>query len=190
LRHCPSGSFFAGISEIIKYGVIWDEDLFDFLDINRDLILKLDRQALTYVIKRSCEIKSEVVSRDEREAGLRAILNYGHTVGHAIETVTGYRRYLHGEAVAVGMVAEATIALSLGFMDKKELQRIKSLIESYGLASTLPDTADIDGILEAVQMDKKAVSGELKFILPERIGSVKIQGGVSAADLRKALSVK
>jgi 3-dehydroquinate synthase len=190
LETLPEREFFAGISEIIKYGVIWDEDLFDFLDINRDLILKLDRQALTYVIKRSCEIKSEVVSRDEREAGLRAILNYGHTVGHAIETVTGYRRYLHGEAVAVGMVAEATIALSLGFMDKKELQRIKSLIESYGLASTLPDTADIDGILEAVQMDKKAVSGELKFILPERIGSVKIQGGVSAADLRKALSVK
>jgi len=132
-----------------------------------------------YVIKRSCEIKAEVVSKDEREAGLRSILNFGHTIGHAIETVTGYRKYLHGEAVAVGMYLEAKLASMLDLINNKEVVRIKALIDSYSLPSEKPQDIDVGHILSAMELDKKAVAGKLKFILPEKIGKVRIQTGVS-----------
>ncbi|MDP3259447.1 MAG: 3-dehydroquinate synthase, partial [Thermodesulfovibrionales bacterium] len=110
LKTLPQKEFFAGLAEVIKYGVIWDAKLFAFLENNRDKIVRLDRKALIHIIKCSCQIKAEVVSKDEREAGLRAILNYGHTIGHAIETATGYKKYLHGEALAIGMHTEARLA--------------------------------------------------------------------------------
>src|SRR4030065_1490347 len=103
LKTLPERELLSGIAEAIKYGVIQDKELFDFLEVNRDKILNLNKDALTHIIKRSCEIKAEVVSKDEREAGLRAILNYGHTIGHAIETVTEYKKYLHCEGVGIGM---------------------------------------------------------------------------------------
>jgi len=171
--------FLAGVAEVIKYGVIWDEELFYFLEKNRTRILNLDRDVLMYVIKRSCEIKAEVVSKDEREAGLRSILNFGHTIGHAIETVTGYRKYLHGEAVAVGMYLEAKLASMLDLINNKEVVRIKALIDSYSLPSEKPQDIDVGHILSAMELDKKAVAGKLKFILPEKIGKVRIQTGVS-----------
>jgi 3-dehydroquinate synthase len=132
-----------------------------------------------YVIKRSCEIKAEVVSKDEREAGLRSILNFGHTIGHAIETVTGYRKYLHGEAVAIGMHLEAKLASMLALINNKQVSRIKALIDSYSLPSEKPQDIDVGHILSAMELDKKAVAGQLKFILPEKIGKVRIQTGVS-----------
>ena len=171
--------FLAGVAEVIKYGVIWDEELYYFLEKNRTRILNLDRDVLMYVIKRSCEIKAEVVSKDEREAGLRSILNFGHTIGHAIETVTGYRKYLHGEAVAIGMYLEAKLASMLDLINNKEVVRIKALIDSYSLPSEKPQDIDVEHILSSMELDKKAVAGQLKFILPEKIGKVRIQAGVS-----------
>jgi 3-dehydroquinate synthase len=187
LKTLKKREFLAGLAEVIKYGVIWDEELFDFLEAKRKKILSLDRDALMYIIKRSCEIKAEVVSKDEREAGLRSILNFGHTIGHAIETVTGYRKYLHGEAVAIGMYLEAKLASMLTFIDDKKAFRIKALIDSYGLPSEKPLDINVEHILSSMELDKKAVAGKLKFILPEKIGSVKIQEGVPEQAIRDVI---
>ncbi len=184
LKSLPKREFLAGMAEVIKYGVIWDREFFDYLVTERERILSLDPGCLTHIIGRSCEIKADVVSRDEREEGLRAILNYGHTVGHAVETVTGYRRYLHGEAVAIGMVCEAEISEALGIFDRAEAAEIKSLIESYGLPSTAGDALEADSMLKAMALDKKAVAGTLRFVLPEEIGKVRIESGVNEDVIR------
>jgi len=176
LRTLPRREFLAGMAEVIKYGVIWDETFFEFLEKNREKILSLDSGAMQFIIRRSCEIKAEVVSRDEREGGLRAILNYGHTIGHALETATGYTTHLHGEAVAMGMYGEALLSSLLGLMDRKEVERVGSLIGSYGLPSKMPSGVDEERIISSMQLDKKAVAGELKFVLPEKIGSVVVRG--------------
>jgi len=187
LKTLPGKELLAGLAEVIKYGVIWDKELFDFLDDKRDKILNLDRKAVMHIIKRSCEIKAEVVSKDEKEAGLRSILNYGHTIGHAIETVTGYKKYLHGEAVAIGMFLEAMLAHKLNFINKDKALRIKRLIDSYGLPSEMPADIDADSLLSSMQLDKKAVAGELKFIMPEKIGSVRIHKGITEKVIRDIL---
>ena len=184
----PRRQLLAGLAEVIKYGVIWDKGLFRFLEANRDKILRLDRRALAHVIRRSCEIKAEVVSRDERESGLRAILNFGHTVGHAIETVTGYRKFLHGEAVAIGMYQEALVGRQMGLIADEEALQIRSLIEAYGLPASMPKGLDPRGLREAMQLDKKAVSGRLRFVLPLRIGEVKIEDEVSGLLIKKLFS--
>lgn len=175
LKTLPEREFLGGVSEVIKYGVIWDEDLFKFLRDNRESIITLDHSALTYIIRRSCEIKAEVVSRDEREAGLRAILNFGHTIGHAIETLTGYRKYIHGEAVSMGMRAEARLSMTLGIAKKGVDEEIRSVLSSYKLPVNLPDDISDSEIIHSMRIDKKAISGKLRFILPERIGKVRIE---------------
>lgn len=187
LKTLPKRELLAGLAEVIKYGVIHDKELFDFLEVNRDKILNLDRDALTNIIKRSCEIKAEVVSKDERESGLRAILNYGHTIGHAIETVTEYKRFLHGEAVAIGMYLEARLSQMLNFIKGDQVFKIKNLIDSYGLPSEMPADIDINSILLSIQLDKKVVAGELKFILPEKIGSVRIHKGITEKFIKELL---
>jgi 3-dehydroquinate synthase len=113
----------------------------------------------------SCKIKAEVVAKDERESGLRAILNYGHTIGHAIETLTGYTHFLHGEAVAIGMRQEAMLSHLLGFIAKEQVMRIKAVIDAYGLPSEIPPDVSADSLLASMQLDKKTVAGQLKFIL-------------------------
>jgi 3-dehydroquinate synthase len=175
LKTLPKKQLLAGLAEVIKYGVIYDSELFGFLEANRERIFNLDDKAITYIIRRSCEIKADVVSKDERESGLRAILNYGHTIGHAIETATGYTRYLHGEAVAIGMHLEAKLSQLLKGIDERQVFRIKALIDSYGLPSEIPKDINRDDIISSMQLDKKAVAGKLKFILPESIGAVKIR---------------
>jgi 3-dehydroquinate synthase len=187
LKTLPKRELLAGLAEVIKYGVIHDKELFDLLEVNRDKILNLDRDALTNIIKRSCEIKAEVVSKDERESGLRAILNYGHTIGHAIETVTEYKRFLHGEAVAIGMYLEARLSQMLNFIKGDQVFKIKNLIDSYGLPSEMPADIDINSILLSIQLDKKVVAGELKFILPEKIGSVRIHKGITEKFIKDLL---
>jgi 3-dehydroquinate synthase len=187
LKTLPKRELLAGLAEVIKYGVIHDKGLFDLLEVNRDKILNLDRDALTNIIKRSCEIKAEVVSKDERESGLRAILNYGHTIGHAIETVTEYKRFLHGEAVAIGMCIEARLSQLLNFIDREQVLRIKAVIDSFGLPSEMPADIDINSILLSIQLDKKVVAGELKFILPEKIGSVRIHKGITEKFIKELL---
>jgi 3-dehydroquinate synthase len=187
LQTLPRRELLAGLAEVIKYGVIYDSALFAFLEEKREEILNLDSNAISHIIKRSCEIKSEVVSKDERESGLRAILNYGHTIGHAIETVTKYRRFLHGEAVAIGMYIEARLATMLELIDSDQASRIKNLIESYGLRSEMPPDINAVNISLSMKLDKKTVSGELKFILPKKIGAVEIFTGVSDTVIRELL---
>jgi len=176
LKTLPRREFLAGIAEVIKYGVIWDKAFFEFLEKNREKILGLDSGAIQFIIRRSCEIKAEVVSRDEREGGLRAILNYGHTIGHALETATGYTAHLHGEAVSIGMYCEALLSSLLGLMERKEAERVGSLIDAYGLRSKMVPGVDEQRMISSMQLDKKAVAGELKFVLPEKIGSVVVRG--------------
>jgi 3-dehydroquinate synthase len=187
LKTLPKRELLAGLAEVIKYGVIRDEELFMFLERNRDSILNLNEDALAHIIKRSCEIKADVVSKDERESGLRAILNYGHTVGHAIETATGYTQFLHGEAVAIGMYCEARLSQILGIIDSGHVKRIEALIKAYGLPCTMPPDILIDALISSMKLDKKAIAGELKFVLPEKIGKVIIQKGVEEKAVRDSL---
>jgi 3-dehydroquinate synthase len=179
--------FLSGLGEVIKYGVIWDKEFFAFLETNRDKILQLDPASLTHIIRRSCEIKSDVVSKDERESGLRAILNYGHTIGHALETLTGYKKYLHGEAVTIGMYMEAKLSHQLGLIGKTEVLRIRALIASYDLPSEMPGEIEIRDLFETMQIDKKTVAGKMHFVLPEKVGSVRIHSEISAEDIKKLL---
>jgi 3-dehydroquinate synthase len=183
----PRREFLSGLGEVIKYGVIWDEEFFVFLEKNREKILRLEPASLTHIIRRSCEIKSDVVSKDERESGLRAILNYGHTIGHAIETLTGYKKYLHGEAVAIGMYMEAKLSHQLGLINNEEVLRIKALISSYELPSEMPDEIEISDLIETMQIDKKTVAGKMHFVLPEKVGSVKIHREIAAEEIKRLL---
>ncbi|MCL0040518.1 3-dehydroquinate synthase [Thermodesulfovibrionales bacterium] len=183
----PRRELLCGIAEIIKYGVIWDEELFIFMEQNRDAILNLEIDAMRFIVKRSCEIKTDVVSKDEMESGLRAILNYGHTIGHAIETETGYLRYLHGEAIGIGMHLEARFSELMGFIDSNQASRIKAIIDAYGLPSELPKEINVDKLISHMKLDKKVVAGEMKFILPEKIGMVRIQRNISIEDLTRIL---
>lgn len=185
LKSLPPREFLSGLAEVIKYGVIWDERLFRFLEENRDKVMDLDRDTLAYIIRTSCEIKASVVSQDERESGLRAILNYGHTMGHAIETATGYKRYLHGEAVAIGMYAEARLSRYLDLLDDGQLARIKALIGAYDLPASLPEEIDFPLLLSSMKLDKKTVSGDITFILPEKIGRVRIKRGLSVKEIEE-----
>lgn len=187
-------NFLSGIAEIVKYGIIWDSAFFDFLEKKRETLLSLNPDDIIHVIRRSCEIKADIVSRDERESGLRAILNFGHTIGHAIETATGYATYLHGEAIAIGMHVEAILAHETGLIGSDEVSRIQHLLKTFGLPTEIPAGIDLAALFEAMKLDKKAVSGDLKFILPEQIGKVRIQGNISEKivqqAVKKALSVQ
>ncbi len=188
LKTLPRREFVAGIAEVIKYGVIWDEMLFSYLETHRQGMLDLESEVLGYIITRSCEIKSNIVSRDERESGLRAVLNYGHTVGHALETATGYTVYLHGEAVAIGMLIEARLSAALGLIGEEEYGRIRSLINSYGLPTDLPRDIVVERILSSMELDKKSVAGSLRFVLPEKIGTVSIRSITDRDIVAKSLN--
>lgn len=187
LKTLPRRELLCGISEIIKYGVIWDRELFEFLDKNKDSVLSLEPSAMAYIIRRSCEIKADIVSRDEQERGLRAILNYGHTIGHAVETETEYKRFLHGEAVAIGMNIEARLSWQMGLINKGDVIRIKRVIESYGLPSELPEDIDINSLISHMMIDKKVEAGQMRFILPEEIGRVIIKKGISVELIKNAI---
>jgi 3-dehydroquinate synthetase len=174
LRGLPKEELLSGMAEVIKYGVIWDAAFFDYLEKNREKILSLDPEALEYVIRRSCEIKSDVVSRDERESGLRAVLNFGHTVGHAIETAENYRMR-HGFAVAIGMVYASRLAHKTGLCGADLPERVEGLVRSYGLPidlTALERKPSVTALMDTIQIDKKAEGGKVKFILPTRIGEV------------------
>ncbi|TAN44113.1 MAG: 3-dehydroquinate synthase [Nitrospirae bacterium] len=187
LKTLPQREVLCGMAEVLKYGVIKDAELFDFMERRCADLLSLKEDAVAYIVKRSCEIKADVVSEDEKESGLREILNYGHTVGHAIETETSYSKYLHGEAVAIGMCSAARLAVELGLMKHEDAERIKSVVEAYGLPSSVPSGTDINALIGHMKLDKKAVSGNIKFVLPEKIGRVKIVKGVSESTIKKAL---
>ncbi len=190
LNTLPREEFLAGMAEVIKYGVIRDEQFFDYLEQRRDAILGLDPAALGHIVARSCEIKADVVSKDEREAGLRAILNFGHTVGHAIETAENYTMR-HGDAVAIGMIYASRLALDCGFCSPAVPERVEKLIGAYCLPTSLAVLKRKPSVLElmdTMQIDKKAEAGKVKFVLPKKIGDVTITRDWDEARLRELLA--
>lgn len=184
----PEREFISGLAEVIKYGIIWDNEFFELLDKNKEKILRKEKEILIQIIKRACEIKAEVVSKDERESSLRAVLNYGHTIGHAIETLTGYSSYLHGEAISIGMVYEAKLSSILGFLDRESLERIKNILKNFGLPINLPFNMDFSAMIKTILLDKKNIEGKLRMVFPEAIGKMKINFEISEEDLKKVLN--
>ncbi len=174
LRTLPRREWIAGLAEVIKYGIIADEKLFDFLEQEMPAILKLVEAPVIHAIKRSCEIKAEVVVGDEREADRRRILNYGHTIGHALESLGGYRGLIHGEAVGIGLVQEADLACYMGLCARDVVERIRGLVQRAGLPGQMTQTA-FAPIWQAMQHDKKVVEGQVVGVWPVRIGEVTIQ---------------
>jgi 3-dehydroquinate synthase len=169
LNTLPDRELRAGLAEIIKYGCVWDPLLFDWLDKNIAPLLARDAAALSYAVFRSCEIKATVVARDERERDLRAILNFGHTFGHAIEAATGYGTYLHGEAVALGMLIAADLSERLGLIAPAIRTRIRDLLARAGLPTEAPRIGAAKA-LELMHMDKKVLAGAVRLVLLEKLG--------------------
>jgi 3-dehydroquinate synthase len=186
LATLPDRELSAGLAEVIKYGCVWDPLLFDWLDDNMDLLLARDVDALTYAIGRSCEIKATVVGRDEREQNLRAILNFGHTFGHAIEVATGYDTYLHGEAVGLGMLIAAGMSHRLELIDAATEGRIRGVLGKAGLPTEAPRIGAARA-LELMQMDKKVLAGALRLVLLEKLGRAIVTGDYDQAALDAVL---
>ena len=174
LRTLPRREWIAGLAEVIKYGIIADEEFFAFLEHEMPALLKLKEAPVTHVIKRSCEIKAQVVAADERESDRRRILNYGHTIGHALESLGGYRGLIHGEAVGVGLVQEADLARHMGLCGSEVVERIRNLVQRAGLSEQVRETS-FKSIWSAMQHDKKVVGGQVIGVWPVRIGEVVIR---------------
>ena len=182
LQSLPARDYQAGLAEVVKYGVIQDENFFSRLENNVGLILERDPEFMRDVIARCCELKAYVVENDERETtGLRAILNYGHTFCHAIEACTGYGTYMHGEAVAIGMLCASRLAEMLGRVTEDETQRQQNLLEQLHLPIALPDDLEREPMVEAMKRDKKTEHGKIRFILPTKIGHVELVDNVDEA---------
>ena len=182
----PEREYRSGLAEVVKYGVILDEEFFKYLESHVAEINARDSAALSHLIRRSCELKAQVVASDEHEeTGLRAVLNYGHTFCHAIETVSGYGKYLHGEAVAIGMVCASRLAELVGRIGGELTTRQVKLLTSLGLPTTVTGL-DLEALMATMQRDKKAEHGRLRFVLPARLGHVELVGGVDAALVRRA----
>ncbi|MDR9892620.1 3-dehydroquinate synthase [Pseudenterobacter timonensis] len=179
LKTLPRRELASGLAEVIKYGVILDGEFFSWLEENMDALLELDGKALAWCIRRCCELKAEVVAADERETGLRALLNLGHTFGHAIEAEVGYGNWLHGEAVAAGMVMAARTSERLGQFTPAETQRIIALLTRAGLPVTGPREMSAQAYLPHMMRDKKVLAGEMRLVLPLAIGKSEVRGGVS-----------
>ncbi|MFZ6874813.1 bifunctional shikimate kinase/3-dehydroquinate synthase AroKB [Undibacterium sp. Di27W] len=173
LQSLPDNELSAGLAEVIKHGAIIDPVFFDWIETNMSALRAKDPKALTHAILRSCEIKADIVRQDEREGGLRAILNFGHTFGHAIESGLGYGKWLHGEAVGCGMVMAADLSCRLGFIDYVTKTRIKQVVEAAGLPSVAPDLGE-ERWLELMEVDKKNEGGKIKFILLKPLGQAHI----------------
>ncbi|MEK6730370.1 MAG: 3-dehydroquinate synthase, partial [Planctomycetota bacterium] len=177
LSTLPALELVAGLVEVIKYGVIKDEKLFEYIEESLHEIVRLNYEAILNIIATSCQIKANVVAEDEKEKHIRAILNYGHTIGHAIETLTDYKKYRHGEAVAMGMLYATKIAVEMGLANKAVYERQRTLFTKMGLS--LNPGLDAGDIIKILYTDKKTVAGRLRFILPLRIGEVIISDKVT-----------
>jgi len=175
LETLPQRELIAGLAEVIKYGPIADEAFFDWIEAHLDDLLRRDMGALAYAVKRSCEIKAHVVGQDERESGLRAILNFGHTFGHAIEAGLGYGEWLHGEAVGCGMVMAAGLSVRLGLVDAAFARRLTALIGRAGLPVVGPRLG-VTRYLDLMRIDKKAEAGEIRFVVLSAPGHAVMRG--------------
>ena len=190
LSTLPDRELSAGIAEVVKYGLIRDPAFFYWLESNMDRLLAREPNALGYAIEQSCRNKAEVVAADEREAGLRATLNLGHTFGHAIETGLGYGVWLHGEAVAAGMCMAADLSNRLGWLTNADLHRAHQLLASAGLPTTPPAELSPARLRELMAIDKKVLDGRLRLVLLEQIGHAVIRDDVPAPLLTETLSAK
>jgi 3-dehydroquinate synthase len=187
LRSLPMRQRRSGLAEVIKYGVMADPALFAFLERELDACLQLKRPAVRRMVERSCRIKARVVSRDERETTeVRARLNYGHTLGHALEAATGYRRFTHGEAIAIGMCAAADLAVAVGRLALADAERIRALIEAAGLPVRARGVSR-KAVARAMSFDKKFIHGRPRWVLPSRIGRVVVTEAVPAKAVRRVL---
>ena len=186
LRTLPVREIATGLGEIIKYGIIYDADFFAWLEEHCADVLALEPAAAAHMIARSCEIKADVVRQDEREGGLRRILNFGHTIAHAIEKETGYVRYRHGEAVAIGMVGAAQISVQMGLLADSECTRIHDLIRAMGLPVSA-ENVTADAMYIDLFHDKKTVGGRIHWVLAEEIGRVSVHSDVPEKLVRKIL---
>ena len=171
LSTLPKRELVSGMGEIVKYGVIWDYEFLNLIEENLEDIMNLEEEIMKKIIKKCCEIKAEVVSKDERELGVRKILNFGHTIAHAIESLTDYKRYTHGEAVSIGMYYEALMAKDFGYIDEEYFSKIESLIKRLGVCLDLSEFS-IESLREAMMKDKKNKDGKISFILPKGRGNV------------------
>jgi 3-dehydroquinate synthase len=186
LKTLPQREFCAGLAEVIKYGLILDAEFFSWLEAHLDNLLARDAAALTHAILRSCENKAAVVAADEREQGERALLNLGHTFGHAVEAALGYGKWLHGEAIAAGMVMAARLSCERGHCTEADLKRIIAIFERAGLPVRAPAIA-AERMLELMQLDKKNESRQIRLILLHRIGEAFVEPGVGRAQLLEFL---
>lgn len=187
LATLPDRELRAGLAEVIKHGLVFDQGFYEWIEANMGRLLSREPEALVHAVHRSCEIKAEVVAKDERESGPRALLNFGHTFGHAIESAKGYGMWLHGEAVATGMVMAAELSRRLGMLGETDVKRIASLIERSGLPVA------VEGIgarrfMELMNVDKKAAAGRIRFVLLERIGAAVVRADVPQDALAAVLA--
>jgi 3-dehydroquinate synthase len=190
LATLPDREYRAGLAEVVKYGVILDADFFAYLEQRVDAINARQADAVRHIVAQSCRLKADVVERDGFEvSGVRAVLNYGHTFGHAFEALSGYGQLLHGEAVAIGMVCASRLAERRGLIDASLTARQIALLKAMHLPTALPDSIRLstEEVLKRMQLDKKAVSGSLRFVLPTRLGEVKTFGDVPVEDVRAVL---
>ena len=188
LKTLPQRDIRSGLIEVIKMGVIRDEPLFEMVEENLDAILNLEDAMLIEMISSACVNKAEIVAKDEKESGLRMVLNYGHTFGHALEALTHYNRYRHGEAVSIGMNCAALLAVNLGMFSETDFQRQRSLLNRAKLPLTFPPDLTPEAICDTMYLDKKTLAGKLRLILPRRIGEVVIRNDVDDQHVLEAIS--
>jgi 3-dehydroquinate synthase len=182
----PERELRAGLAEVIKHGLALDAPFVEWLESNIEKLLKKDRAALVHAVRRSCELKARIVAEDERESGARALLNFGHTFGHAIEAGTGYGSWLHGEAVAAGMVMAAELSRLMGHLKKNEVSRVRELLKRAGLPVAGPALAP-ERLMELMALDKKAAKGRTRFVVLEAIGRAALRSDVDATAARAAI---
>lgn len=175
IKSLPRRELVCGLAEVIKYGVIDSQALFTFLEEHLDQVLEVDLEVIEAVIRESVAIKSKIVSADEMEMGLRAVLNFGHTVGHALESATGYGHFHHGEAVAIGMAEESRMAVRLGIFPADEAERLITLLGRAGLPTSIPNGISPEELLLALQQDKKNREGKVTVVMPKRLGEVSLE---------------
>ena len=186
LKTLPEREIKSGLGEVVKYGIISDENFFAYLEENAEKILNRDAEVFSKIVKCSCEIKAEVVGKDEKESNLRRILNFGHTIAHVVEEETGYKKYRHGEAVSIGMLAAAYISEELGKISSTEVNRLKNLLERLNL-EIYCEGCDIDKMYAAAFRDKKVLSGKINWVLMKKIGAVEITSDVPENIVKNAL---
>jgi 3-dehydroquinate synthase len=178
----------AGLAEVIKYGLIHDPEFFQWLEANMDKLLSREPEALAYAIERSCQDKAKVVAADEREGGIRAILNLGHTFGHAIETGVGYGEWLHGEAVGTGMLMAADLSQRMGWLSEHDVERVDSILDKAGLPTRFPANIDNRRFLELMAVDKKVEAGRIRLVLLKTLGEAVITDQFDPALLEETLN--